>query len=62
MAAAILTLVLAFICGGSTWLALGPRLTLSPEAEQNDLLNLIVYVGVALPPAFLVVFFLIEAL
>ena len=31
MAAAILTLALAFLCGGGLWLGLGPRLTLSEE-------------------------------
>lgn len=62
VAAAILTLVIAFICGGSLWLALGPRLVLSSESEQNDLLNLVVYVGGALLPAFLLVFFLLETL
>jgi hypothetical protein len=62
MAAAILTLALAFICGGGLWLALGPRLTLSEESEQNELLNLILYVGAILPLAFGVVFFLIEGL
>jgi len=60
MAAAILTLALAFVCGGGLWLALGPRLTLSEETEQNDLLNLVVYVGAVLPLAFVVVFFLVE--
>lgn len=62
MAAAILTLALAFICGGGLWLALGPRLALSEESEQNELLNLIIYVGAILPVAFGVVFFLIEGL
>ncbi len=62
MAAAILTLALAFLCGGGLWLGLGPRLTLSEEQEQNQLLNLVVYVGAAVPPAFLIVFFLLGGL
>lgn len=62
MAAAILTLALAFICGGGLWLALGPRLPLSEEAEQNEVLNLVIYVGAVLPLAFAVVFFLVEGL
>jgi hypothetical protein len=62
MAAAVLTLVLAFFCGGGAWLALGPRLALSEHTEQNDLLNLLAYTGIAIPLAFAVVFFLLEAL
>jgi hypothetical protein len=62
MAAAVLTLVLAFFCGGSLWLALGPRLPLADEAEQNDLLNLVAYTAGAVPLAFVVVFFLLEKL
>jgi hypothetical protein len=61
MAAAILTLALAFLCGGGLWLGLGPKLELSGEAEQNELLNLVVYVGAAVPLAFVVVFFLLGA-
>ena len=62
MAAAILTIVLAFIVGGSAWLLLGPRLPLAAAAEQNQLLNLIAYVVGVLPVAFLIVFFLLEVL
>lgn len=62
MAAAILTLAIAFLCGGGLWLALGPRLALSTDAERNQLLNLVAYVSGLLLPAFLVVFFLLEAL
>ncbi len=62
MAAAILTLALAFLCGGGLWLGLGPRLVLSDDADQNQLLNLMTYVGGALLPAFLVVFFLLGGL
>lgn len=59
MAAAVLTLVIAFFCGAVSWLALGARLALSQETEQNDLLNLVAYTGAALPVAFVVVFFLL---
>ena len=62
MAAAVLTFAIAFVCGGGLWLALGPRLALSDESDQNELLNLVVYVGMILPLAFLVVFFLLESL
>jgi len=60
MAAAILTVVIAFMCGGGAWLLAGARITLDAEdAERNDLLNLLVYIGVALPIAFVCVFFLL---
>jgi hypothetical protein len=60
MAAAILTVLIAFLCGGSAWLLAGARLSLDPEdQERNDVLNLIAYIGMMLPLAFLVVFFLL---
>ena len=62
MAAAILTLVLSFMVGGALWLAVGSRLRLADAAEQNQLLNLLVYVLGILPLAFVVVFFLLETL
>jgi heme/copper-type cytochrome/quinol oxidase subunit 2 len=62
LAAAVLTLVLAFIAGGSAWLLLGPRLPLAEAAEQNQVLNLVAYVAVVLPFAFVLVFFLLENL
>lgn len=62
MAAAVLTLALAFICGGGLWLGVGSRLALSDDPERNEVLNLLVLVGGSLPPAFLIVFFFLEAL
>jgi hypothetical protein len=62
LAAAVLTLVLAFITGGSLWLLLGPRLPLAEAAEQNQVLNLVAYVVAVLPFAFGLVFFLLEML
>jgi hypothetical protein len=62
LAAAILTLVLAFLAGGGIWLAVGPRLRLAEAPEQNELLNLLAYVFMLLPVAFIVVFFLLEDL
>ncbi len=61
MAAAILTLVLAFLCGGGAWLIAGARLTLdAANAERNDVLNLLAYIGLAMPITFVIVFFLLE--
>ncbi|MEZ5558863.1 MAG: hypothetical protein R3E86_10040 [Pseudomonadales bacterium] len=62
MAAVVLTLILAFVAGGGLWLLLGPRLALAEEPERNDVLNLLAYVGALLPPAFVVVLFLVERL
>ncbi|MCZ6711617.1 MAG: hypothetical protein O7B25_14735 [Gammaproteobacteria bacterium] len=60
MAAVILTIVMAFLSGSGVWLALGPRLRLADDTQRNELLNLLAYTGVALPVAFVVVFFLVE--
>ena len=60
MAAAILTLILAFLSGSGLWLVVGPRLSLADEVQQNELLNLVAYTGLALPLAFAVVFYLLE--
>jgi hypothetical protein len=62
MAAAVLSFAIALVCGGGLWLALGPRLALSSQTDQNELLNLVAYVGMILPLAFLVVFFGLEGL
>ena len=62
MAAAVLTFAIAFVCGGGLWLALGPRLPLSNESDQNEILNLVVYIGLVLPLAFVLVFFGLEEL
>ena len=60
MAAAILTFVMALLSGGGMWLVLGPRLRLADDVQQNELLNLLAYSGLALPLAFAVVFYLLE--
>lgn len=60
MAAAILMMVVAFLSGSGLWLTLGPRLRLAHNEQQNDLLNLAAYTGLALPLAFALVFYLLE--
>ena len=60
MVALILTLVLAFLVGGTAWLSIGSRLKLNPEGDINEVLNLIVYVGIALAPVFVVVFYILD--
>ncbi len=56
MAGGILTLVITFVVAGGVWLALGPRLKLSDDEQQNDLLNLVTYYAIGLPVVFVVVF------
>ena len=57
MAAVILTLVLSFLLGGGAWAALGARLTIdAADQERNDVLNLLAYIGIAMPIAFVCVF------
>ena len=53
-------MVMAFLAGGGLWLAVGPRLQLAQDVQTNDLLNLLAYVGGALPIAFGLVFFVLE--
>ena len=60
MVAVVLSLVIAFLVGGASWLAIGPRLRLSDDDEVNQLLNLAAYVGIALAPAFLGILFLLD--
>ena len=63
MAAAILTLLLAFLCGGGAWLMAGARFNLDAgDRERNDILNLLAYIGASIPVMFVVVFFLLEVL
>ena len=60
MVAVVLSVVIAFLLGGSTWLVAGSRLPLNEDKDVNEVLNLVAYVGSALVPAFLAVFFLLE--
>jgi hypothetical protein len=60
MAGGILTLVMAFLAGGVLWLVIGTRIQLAEDLQANDLLNLVAYVGGALPIAFAVVFYVLE--
>lgn len=60
MAAAILTLVLSFMLGGTLWLVAGSRIPLSEDVERNQVLNLIALVGIFLLPVFLLLFYVIN--
>ena len=57
MAALILTLILTFLLGGGLWFLLGSKLSLTAEARENDLANLLVYFLGLLPVSFVLVFF-----
>jgi len=60
MVAVVLTLVIAFLIGGTVWLTVGARLPFKEDKDLNEILNLAAYVGIAVLPVFLVVFFLLD--
>jgi hypothetical protein len=60
MIAVVLSLVIAFLIGGTIWLTVGSRLPLNDDKDVNEALNLIAYVFLALLPVFLSVFFLLD--
>lgn len=60
MAAVVLTVVISFLVGSSTWLALGSKLPLNEDKEVNEVLNLVVYIGIVLVPVFFGVFYLLD--
>lgn len=55
MAAILMAFVLAVIVGGSGWLLLGNRFELDADVQQNEILNLGLYVVVAFVPVFVVI-------
>lgn len=61
MIGVVLTVVISFLIGGSVWLVVGSRLPLNPDKDVNEVLNLMAYVGSALVPVFLALFFLLDA-
>ncbi|MCZ6643800.1 MAG: hypothetical protein O7F71_19670 [Gammaproteobacteria bacterium] len=61
MAAVLLIFVLSFIVGGAAWLTLGPRFNIKNDVQQNDLLNFLSYVLIALPWIFVIVFYVLES-
>ena len=60
MIAVVLSLVIAFVVGGTVWLTTGSRLPLNPDKDVNEVLNLVAYVSLALVPVFLGIFFLLD--
>ena len=61
MAAVLLIFVLSFIVGGGAWLVLGPRFNIKNDAQQNEVLNFLSYVLIALPWIFVIVFYVLES-
>ena len=47
MAAFILSLVASVVFGGVLWLIIGPKLKLNEEPVQNEVLNVLAYMGIA---------------
>ena len=62
MAAVVLSLTLSFIVAVLLWLAIGPRLRLSEDPKQSEVLNVFAYLVIAFPFVFGMVFFVIERL
>ena len=61
MAALILSVAGSVVLGALVWLIAGPRLKLNEEPVQNEVLNVLCYMGVAFVIIFpLVVFVLSE--
>lgn len=60
MVAVVLSLVMAFLVGGSIWLLAGSRLPLNEDKAVNEVLNLVAYVAAALLPMFGLIFFLLD--
>lgn len=58
----ILTVILSFLAAAAVWLTLGSRFKLNEDVRQNEILNVLVYFGIAFPFCFAIVFFLIERL
>ncbi len=59
MASIILSIVLSIVLGSMTWLVIGSRLSLNKNCQQNQLLNLFIYIASSFVVVFAVVFFII---
>ena len=60
MAALILSVALSVVFGALAWLLIGPRLNLTEEAVQNEVLNVLCYMGIAFVVIFPIVIFVIS--
>ena len=57
--AVLFTLVLSFLLACLTWLGMGSRVGLNRSQAENDVLNLLSYLLLLVPPSFVIVFFVI---
>ncbi|MCC5872718.1 MAG: hypothetical protein JJU22_10000 [Gammaproteobacteria bacterium] len=55
MAAILMALVLAVVFGGIVWLLLGNRFELDADVQQNEILNLGLYVAITFVPVFILI-------
>ena len=57
MAAVLLTFIGALFLGGGLWFVLGSRFRLSRDEDENDRLNVALFIIGSLPVSFVLVFF-----
>lgn len=60
MAALILSVAGSVVLGALVWLTVGPRLKLNEEPVQNEVLNVLCYMGVAFVIIFPLVVFVLS--
>ena len=56
MAGVVMSLVMSTVVAGFAWLFLGARVSVSRDAEQNNILNFFFYLLLTLPFAIALVF------
>lgn len=62
MAALVLSIAGSVVLGALVWLLVGPRLKLAEEQVQNEVLNVLSYIGIAFVILFPIVLFLLGEL
>ncbi len=60
MAALILSVAGSVVLGALLWLIIGPRLNLNEEPVQNEVLNVLCYMGIAFVIIFPLVIFVLS--
>ncbi len=59
MAALVLSLASSVVLGALVWLIFGPRLKLSEEQIQNEVLNVLCYIGITFAIVLPIVVFIL---
>lgn len=59
MAALILSVAGSVVLGALIWLLVGPRMNLAEEQVQNEVLNVLVYIGISFVILLPIVLFLL---